>query len=164
LQFSLDYSVLILITGVFGGLGILEGYYIDPAFYSQALIIFVMFAYFVYRDIHKMPEPPVFWAREHTPGCKKDLGQRRTRENPLFISFWNLRERSKDGVYEFQDDLLYYKASNGSRFGKAYRGSLSACKIAILIQKANSFSCPVWLPHLFSPLPYSYGRFRRCEL
>jgi hypothetical protein len=47
------------ITAVFGGLGILEGHYIDPVFYSQALIIFVMFAYFVYRDRHTMPEAPI---------------------------------------------------------------------------------------------------------
>jgi len=59
LKIVLDYLILVTIAAVFGGLGIIEGYYIDPAFFSQATAIFVMFAYFVVRDGCMKPEPPI---------------------------------------------------------------------------------------------------------
>ena len=51
LNFDLDYFALIAITAIFGGLGIAIGYHVEPAFYSQAIIIFGMFAFLVVRDI-----------------------------------------------------------------------------------------------------------------
>ena len=59
LKIALDYFILITIAAIFGGLGIIEGYYIDPAFFSQAAVIFVMFAHFVVRDGRITPEPSI---------------------------------------------------------------------------------------------------------
>jgi hypothetical protein len=45
-----DYVILIAIVGVFSGIAIYEGYAINPAFYSQAVIIWIMFGYFLLAD------------------------------------------------------------------------------------------------------------------
>jgi hypothetical protein len=42
-----DIFILIGMAALFSGLAISEGYYIDPAFYSMAGVIWIVFAYFV---------------------------------------------------------------------------------------------------------------------